>query len=358
MWKIILILLVQITYAMPMVILQSNQEELKSLSEIIKSDLKVSKAYYHAGRLQLLLKSQKEWGMLQCRLRSSDNEILIERTFRFDKANSLWAAHGCSDVVLQGLTGKPSYFSGRIAWVRYQDNHYVVEQSDRQLGVPTTLFNSSAPIISLAWTPDAKSLYYIKHNQTNYEIKRFDRIAKTHHKVYQSSTPLNDLVWDASQSQLIFTKAVHGMQKLFTLDQGQPRQLTFGKSIDVSPTVSKGKIVFVSDQLKSPGLYRLHSGGNKEHLALEGDVMATPMMYHHQLYWYDIASSEIKVYDSIKKETDTFLQQANVKAISPTPFGLLVATESEILIVDFEGGINRRQSIKVNVLSTSWMDVV
>lgn len=357
MWKIILILFVQITYAMPMVILQSHQEELNLLSEVIKSDLKASKAYYHAGKLQLLLKSQKDWGMLQCRLRSGNNDILIERTFKFNQRNRLWAAHGCSDLVLQGLTGKPGYFSGRIAWVRYGDGQYFVEQVDRQLDAPATLFSSTAPIISLAWTPDSQSLYYIKKNKSSYEIKRYDRNAKTHHKVYLSTTPLNDLVWDASQSQLIFTKAVHGIQKLFSFENDQPRQLTFGKSIDVSPTVSKGKVVFVSDQDKSPNLYRLHSGGAKERLALAGDVMAIPMMYHHQLYWYDAAAGEIKVFDSIKKEIDTFIHQDGITAISPTPFGLLVATGNQLALVDFDGSTTIRKSYRINVLSTSWMDV-
>ena len=341
-----------------MVILQSDQPELKTLSEVIKSDLRASKAYYHAGKLQLLLKSQKGWGMLQCRLRSGDNDILVERTFRFDQNNRLWAAHGCSDMVLQGLTGKPSNFSGRVAWVRQLNNEYIVEQTDRSLNTTNVMFTSPTPIISLAWTPDAKFLYYIKQNQSGYEIKRFNRNANTHHKVYQSKTPLNDLVWDASQSQLIFTKAMHGIQKLFILDHDQPRQLTFGKSIDVSPTVSNGKVVFVSDQHQSPSLYRLHSGGNKEPLALEGEVMATPMMYHHQLYWYDASTGEVKVFDSVKKETDVFLKQSNVNALSPTPFGLLIATNSEVLLVDFEGSVSVRKSLKVNILSTSWMDIV
>ena len=355
--KFCLIFLIQLSFAMPMIILQSHQDELKVMSEIIRADLKSSKANYHAGRLQLLLKYQKDWGMLQCRLRSETNDILVERTFRYEKNDAIWAAHGCSDAVMQGLTGKPSLFSGRVSWVSVDDEQYIVEQVDRHLNNRRVLFKSTSPIISLAWTPDAKSLYYIKHTADAYDIKRYDRVLKTHHMVYHSKTPLNDLVWDATQAQLIFTKSVHGIQKLFTMENGTPRQLTFGKSIDVSPTVSNGKVVFVSDLKHSPMLYKLGANGIKNHLPLEGSSMLMPMMYHHQLYWYDADKGEIMVFDSTKQETHTFINQSAVKAISPTPFGLLVATSDALMLIDFDGSVMDRKYIAVNVLSTSWMDV-
>ena len=150
---------------------------------------------------------------------------------------------------------------------------------------------------------------------------------------------------------------MHGIQKLFTLQNDQPRQLTFGKSIDVSPTVSNGKVVFVSDQGNMSRLYKLHSGGVKDYLPLEGVSMSTPMMYHHQLYWYDNTNRAVMVFDSVKKETSTFLTQKDVRAISPTPFGLLVATNEKIMLVDFEGNLLIKKPIIVNILSTSWMDV-
>ena len=356
--KICLLFLIQFSFAMPMIILQSHQDELKAMSEIIRADLKSSKANYHAGKLQLLLTYQKNWGMMQCRLRSENNDILVERTFKYEKSDASWAAHGCSDAVLQGLTGKPSLFSGRVSWVRVDNDDYIVEQADRNLENRSILFKSKAPIISLAWTPDAKSLYYIKHTSDAYDIKRYDRAFKTHHMVYHSKTPLNDLVWDASQSQLLFTKSVHGIQKLFYMDNDSPRQLTFGKSIDVSPTVSNGKVVFISDQKKSPQLYKLTQNGIKSHLPLEGESMLMPMMYHHQLYWYDAIEHIIMVFDSTKQETKMFLNQSNVRAIAPTPYGLLVATSSQVMLVDFEGDVSDRKNIQVNVLSTSWMDVI
>ncbi|MEE2769725.1 MAG: hypothetical protein VX835_01410 [Pseudomonadota bacterium] len=358
MWKLLLLIFIQTCNAMPMIILQSNQEELKSLSQIIRSDLKSSKANYHAGKLQLLLKSKENWGYLQCRLRSETNDILIERTFKFNSNNAKWAAHGCSDMVLSGLTGKSGSFSGRVAWVTVKQGQYQVEQSDKNLTAPIPLFSSAKPIVSLAWTPDAKSIYYIKQlSKDSYDIKRFDRISNTHHLVHHSKTPLNDLVWDASKSQLIFTKSVHGMQKLFKIENDLAKQLTFGKSIDVAPTVSNGKIVFVSDQNKTPMLFKYHSSGVKSYLPLEGDAMAMPMMYHHQLYWYDAKNGQIKVFDAIKKDTETFLSQSNVQALSPTPFGLLVAADNHLMLVNFDGEIIIRKPIQVNLLSSSWMDV-
>ena len=104
-------------------------------------------------------------------------------------------------------------------------------------------------------------------------------------------------------------------------------------------------------------LFKLGSNGVKKHLPLEGKSMSMPMMYHHQLYWYDADQQSVMVFDSTKQETSIFINQNEVKAISPTPYGLLIATQGSVMLVDFDGVVLNRKHIDVNVLSTSWMDV-
>lgn len=360
MLRVIILFCVQAVFALPTIILQSPQSELRDLSEIIRKDLTESKANYHSGRLQLLLKNQKEWSLLQCRLRQENNDILVEKTFRYKAEDGRWAAHGCSDVVLQGLVGPSETFSGRVAWVRKEGAEYLVEQTDRELSAPSVLFKREEPILSLAWSPDAKTLYYVQSQSGEWMIKTFDRQSKQHRVIHRSRWPLGDVVWDDKGSQLIFTASVRGIEKLFAWQNHQAHQLTFGKSIDVSPTVSKGKIVFVSNASISPKLYQLQGDGSKKKLSLGDAVMRMPIMYHHQLYWFQSDQSGLNwmVYDAPQKTSRAFMPVDTVRAASITPRGPIMASDDGVKLFDFNANLIARQPYTVNVLSTSWMDRV
>lgn len=357
MLRFILIFMLPVLSAMPTIIQQSHQPEMAAIASTIRGDLEISKANYHAGRLQLLLKQSKDWQFLQCRIRSERNEILLEKTFKFKPENRVWAAHQCSDMTLLGLMGKEMNFSGRIAWVTANGDEYLVNQTDYTFKTNRTLFKSREPILSLAWTPDATSLYYIKKNKGLYYINRYNRLANSHTRLYQSKTPMSDLVWDQSQSQLIFTKAVHGIQKMFVLQDKKAQQLSFGRSIDVSPTISKGKIVFVSDAADKTQLFKFQPGGVRSKLPLEGQKMAMPIMYHHQLYWVEASNQSVMVYDSYKKEVSDFVDIGHINALALSPFGLLIATDKSLSLYDFDGGAKRRFETQGLVMATSWMDV-
>jgi Periplasmic component of the Tol biopolymer transport system len=76
-----------------------------------------------------------------------------------------------SDAIYQALTGIPGDFSGRIAYVLRNaatpDQRYTLQIADTDGEQPRTILTSRDPILSPAWTPDAKKLAYV-----SFETKR------------------------------------------------------------------------------------------------------------------------------------------------------------------------------------------
>ena len=80
------------------------------------------------------------------------------------------AAHMISDAIYQALTGIPGDFTGRIAYVLRNpatpEQRYTLQIADTDGEQPKTILTSRDPILSPAWTPDAKKLhmYLLKPN--------------------------------------------------------------------------------------------------------------------------------------------------------------------------------------------------
>ena len=72
------------------------------------------------------------------------------------------AGHMVSDAIYQALTGIPGDFSGRIAYVLRNPatpaERYTLQIADTDGEQPKTVLSSRDPILSPAWTPDAKNL--------------------------------------------------------------------------------------------------------------------------------------------------------------------------------------------------------
>ena len=84
------------------------------------------------------------------------NEVLTVPASRVRQA-----AHMISDAIYQALTGIPGDFSGRIAYVLRNpatpNQRYTLQIADTDGEQPKTVLSSRDPILSPAWTPDAKN---------------------------------------------------------------------------------------------------------------------------------------------------------------------------------------------------------
>lgn len=84
------------------------------------------------------------------------NELLTVPASRIRQAG-----HMISDAIYQALTGIPGDFSGRIAYVLRNpatpEQRYTLQIADTDGEQPRTVLSSRDPILSPAWTPDAKN---------------------------------------------------------------------------------------------------------------------------------------------------------------------------------------------------------
>jgi TolB protein len=87
------------------------------------------------------------------------------------------AGHMISDAIYQALTGIQGDFSGRIAYVLRNpatpEQRYTLQIADTDGEQPKTVLSSRDPILSPAWTPDAKKLrmFRLKQNVLQFIYK-------------------------------------------------------------------------------------------------------------------------------------------------------------------------------------------
>lgn len=105
------------------------------------------------------------------------NELLTVPASRIRQAG-----HLISDAIYQALTGIPGDFSGRIAYVLRNpatpEQRYTLQIADTDGEQPKTILTSRDPILSPAWTPDAKKLlmFLLKRNVLQFMFKIYQQV--------------------------------------------------------------------------------------------------------------------------------------------------------------------------------------
>ncbi len=173
------------------------------------------------------------------------------------------AGHMISDAIYQALTGIPGDFSGRIAYVLRNpatpEQRYTLQIADTDGEQPKTILTSRDPILSPAWTPDAKKIAYV-----SFETKRpaiyVQDLATGKREKLASFRGLNGAPsFSPDGKSMLFTASMHGNPEIYqmNLDTRELQRMTNDSAIDTEARYAPdGKsFIFTSDRGGSPQIY-------------------------------------------------------------------------------------------------------
>ena len=187
------------------------------------------------------------------------NELLTVPASRIRQAG-----HMISDAIYQALTGIAGDFSGRIAYVLRNpatpEQRYTLQIADTDGEQPKTILTSRDPILSPAWTPDAKKIAYV-----SFETKRpaiyVQDLATGQREKLASFRGLNGAPSFSPDGQsMLFTASLHGNPEIYqmNLTTRALQRMTNDSAIDTEARYAPdGKsFIFTSDRGGSAQIYR------------------------------------------------------------------------------------------------------
>lgn len=193
------------------------------------------------------------------------------------------AAHNISDIVYEKLTGEQGVFSTRIAYVIRERGHagfvYKLQVADADGYNPRTLFSSSEPLLSPAWSPDGARLAYVSFEQKRPMVYIKDVKSGTGSKIAEFRGINGAPAWSPDGKRLAVTLSKDGNPEIYVLSLAdrQWRRLTNHPAIDTEPAWSPDgrEIVFTSDRSGKPQIYRIAAdGGGVRRLTFENEYNA------------------------------------------------------------------------------------
>jgi len=194
-------------------------------------------------------------------------------------------AHHMSNLIYEALTGNKGVFTTRIAYVTakggVKSKRYELQVADMDGYNPFTILKSSQPIMSPAWSPDAKKLAYVSFENKKAQIF-VQNIDTGKRRMVSAQKGVNGApAWSPDGRRLALSLSRDGNLEIYTLDINNPRlrRLTRNTAIDTEPNWSPDgqSIVFVSDRSGRPQLYQVPvKGGRAKRLTFLGNYNARP----------------------------------------------------------------------------------
>lgn len=191
-------------------------------------------------------------------------QYLLNELLTVPATRTRQAAHMISDAIFQALTGIPGDFTGRIAYVLRNpatpERRYTLQIADTDGEQPKTILTSRDPILSPAWTPDAKKIAYV-----SFETKRpaiyVQDLATGQREKLASFRGLNGAPsFSPDGKSMLFTASMHGNPEIYqmNLETRQLKRMTNDSAIDTEARYAPdGKsFIFTSDRGGSPQIYR------------------------------------------------------------------------------------------------------
>jgi TolB protein len=192
-------------------------------------------------------------------------------------------AHHISDLIYEKLTGEQGAFNTQIAYVTTtgsgKNKTYTLLVADSDGYNPQTILRSSQPLMSPAWSADARQIAYVTFENKSAEIYLQDVASGSRRKVASFPGVNGAPAWSPDGRRLALTLSQDGNPEIYIMELagGSLRRLTRNPAIDTEPAwAPDGKsLVFTSDRGGSPQLYRMAArGGQPVRLTFEGKYNA------------------------------------------------------------------------------------
>jgi len=188
-------------------------------------------------------------------------------------------AHQISDIIYYKLTGEKGAFDTQIAYVTVESSNskpiFLLRIADSDGYGSKTILESTEPIISPAWSPDASKLAYVSFENRRpmvYVQRLKDGVRE---KVADFPGSNSGPAWSPEGNHLALVLSRDGNAEIYvyTLANRQLRRLTRHHAIDTEPAWSPdGRyIAFTSARSGRPQIYRMRlDGSGVERLTFEG----------------------------------------------------------------------------------------
>ncbi len=203
-------------------------------------------------------------------------------SFRTQRENLRWTAHRISDLVYETLLGSPGAFATRIAYVTEtisadgQSRRYELNVADADGQNPQLILRSSEPLLSPAWSPDAKKLAYVSF-ETHRSAIYLQDVATGAREQLVSFAGLNGApAWSPDGRRMALVRSRDGNPEIYLFDLGSRRlqRITHSYAIDTEPAWAPDgrSLVFTSDRGGRPQIYRYTLRDRRtERLTFEGN---------------------------------------------------------------------------------------
>ncbi len=210
-------------------------------------------------------------------------QYILNELLNVPAARIRQAGHMVSDAIYQALTGIPGDFSGCIAYVLRNPatpaERYTLQIADTDGEQPKTVLSSRDPILSPAWTPDAKKIAYVSFETKRPAIYLQDLSTGTR-EVLTSFRGLNGAPSFSPDGQsMLFTASMNGNPEIYQMDLStrQVKRMTNDSAIDTEAryTPDGKSFIFTSDRGGSAQIYRYtFADGSVKRLTFKGSFNA------------------------------------------------------------------------------------
>lgn len=214
---------------------------------------------------------------------NSQTRILLSGVYKVAPNQIRKVAHRISNDIYQQIIGRPGVFETKLAYVlvngKGRDKTYSIVVSDYDGFDTQTLLQSSAPIMSLSWSPDGKKLAYVSFEGHRSAIYIQD-LESGRREVVSKLPGINGAPsWSPDGTKLALVLTTSGYPKIHMLDLTSKRltQLTHDWYLDTEPNWAPDgrSLVFTSDRSGAPQIYRLELGnGQVERVTYQGSYNA------------------------------------------------------------------------------------
>ena len=197
--------------------------------------------------------------------------LVAHNAFTFDTKYQRDFAHYVSDYIYKKITGIDGSFSTKMLFVRRVRNEqgysYGLHLVDADGKREKTLIQSDEPIISPAWSPDAKKVAYVsfENGRSNIYVQQISdgfRWLITNFKGINSAP-----AWSPDGKNLAVVLSRESNVDIYIVDllTRTGRRLTRNPGIDTEPSWSSdgSRIVFTSDRSGRPQIYEYELSTNR-----------------------------------------------------------------------------------------------
>ncbi len=189
---------------------------------------------------------------------------VIKKKFKLGMTDERSVAHTISNTIYKELIGRSGFFHSKLAYVKvYGDDSrtYSLIVSDFDGYKSREILKSDYPILSVAWSPNAKKLAYVSFESGQSEIYVQDLKTGFRKKIIFGDGIVGAPVFSSDSRTLIFTASLLRNIDLYKYDLATKyiTRLTALKSIETEASISPSDktIMFTSNQSGGTQIFQM-----------------------------------------------------------------------------------------------------